>query len=302
MQVGLVAVATASKITCPDAKVIAPCTCDAYGANVVMHAPSKPNEYAALHCAFKELDDAQVSDILDAYLNTAKVSPLRYLALDNNRLTKVPQQISRFTQLNYLLLNKNKIASLPEGSLKFGDDTVWHLALAENPLFGNVQPGAFVSGGFGFGSSVHLNHANMTRFESGVFEPLLKQLLPFGGYPAAYLNVAFSNYINLISYHQSSKMIINVLIQYIKIHSIARVTRVTWLGSSVTNGSYSTSSCTQDVRTELHLKKSMFKVSRAKKNVTQQLVICVINFYHSRFLFSKYQYKCYLANAQGSKQ
>lgn len=193
----LVSVIAASKITCPVAEVIAPCTCDAYGANVVMHVPSKANEYAALHCAFKELDDERVSDILDAYLNTPNVSPLRYLALDNNKLTKVPQQIARFTQLNYLLLNKNKITSLPEGSLKFGDDHVWHLALAENPLFDNIQSGAFVSGGFGFGSSVHLNHINMTRFESVVFEPLLKQLLQFGGYPTAYLNVAFSN-INFI--------------------------------------------------------------------------------------------------------
>jgi len=189
--IGLMMEAVAgAKIICPDAKFIAPCTCNAYGANVVMHAPMKENIFAAMNCAYKELDDATVSGILHAYLSTPNASPLRYLALDNNKLTKIPEQIIYFTRLNYLLLNKNKIDSLTTGSLKFGD-TLWHLGLAENPLFDNLQPGVFVPGGFGFGSSIHLNHVNITRFESAVFEPLLKQLEPYG-YPTAYLNVAFN--------------------------------------------------------------------------------------------------------------
>ena len=187
----MVDAAVGAKVTCPNSEIIAPCTCDAYGANVVMHAPMKENTFAAMNCAFKALDDTAVSRILDAYLGTSNVSPLRYLALDNNNLSKIPEQIPRFNQLNYLLLNKNKITSLPSGSLKFGD-TLWHLALAENPI-DNLQPGAFVPEGFGFGSSVHLDHVNITRFESEVFEPLLKQLEPYG-YPTAYLNVAFSKF------------------------------------------------------------------------------------------------------------
>ena len=118
---------------CPPVNVISPCTCIQQTATTTY-----------LNCASNNLNNSQVSDILDAYLATADVSPVSYLGLYNNLLTRVPVQIEFFTQLIEATFYSNSISSIESGAFNLADDAnpLQYLSLHGNQMT-TIAPGAF---------------------------------------------------------------------------------------------------------------------------------------------------------------
>lgn len=123
--------AVTSQIVCPDRTAIAPCNCNDGGDNVGIE----------LECFAKDLTDAQVSVILDTYLSTPGVSPLTYLMLRANQLTRIPSQVTSLPQLDRIELNFNKITTVATGSFNLKATLKW--LFLENNLIATIEPGAF---------------------------------------------------------------------------------------------------------------------------------------------------------------
>ena len=100
-----------AEIICPPPESYAPCSCsvDSTGNGTTVR----------VGCSFNFLGDVRVSEILDAFLTTPSVSPVSYLTLNWNLLTRVPLQISQFTHLETVLLDQNFIISLPKNAFNF---------------------------------------------------------------------------------------------------------------------------------------------------------------------------------------
>ena len=124
-----------SEVVCPPFETYAPCSCGEY---LYQQGTILPN------CAFRSINDSQVSDILDIFLTTPGVSPLWDLDLSRNQLNRIPAQINSFTQLKYVYLNNNNITSIDSGALRFTDATnpAQHLWFYNNPMT-TIAPGAF---------------------------------------------------------------------------------------------------------------------------------------------------------------
>ena len=82
-------------VVCPSAADYAPCECSEY-----IYQPGT----VFLGCSSKQLTDSRASDILDVFLTTPGVSPLVYLDLQYNQLTREPSQIKSFPQLERVYL------------------------------------------------------------------------------------------------------------------------------------------------------------------------------------------------------
>ena len=112
---------------CPLNATIAPCSCSfakSIGTGV------------ALDCYNKGLTDAQMSNILNAFLSsTAGISPLTKLNAQNNSLTKVPGQILKMTaSLWDINLACNKITSIPPGAFSSPSATNIGISLYSNQI------------------------------------------------------------------------------------------------------------------------------------------------------------------------
>ena len=97
-------------VVCPSpAESYSPCSCDEY---------SQQPGTISLYCAFKNLNDSAVSDILDSFVNASSksqstISPIAELRLESNLLTRVPDQIRLFQQLHSVQLYGNEIEQIP---------------------------------------------------------------------------------------------------------------------------------------------------------------------------------------------
>ena len=122
-------------VICPPAADYAPCLC---GEN-----RGRPGT-VYLYCYNQNLTDSQMSGILDAFLTTPGVSPLGYLSMWQNQLTRVPTQIKSFNQLDAVYIYENSIASIGSGAFNFPDaaNPVRDLSLYYNQLT-TIAPGAF---------------------------------------------------------------------------------------------------------------------------------------------------------------
>ena len=121
-----------AQIVCPDRTAIAPCNCNDGG-------DSKSVE---LECFGHDLTDAQMSSILETYISTPGVSPLAYLMLRANQLTKIPSQVAQLGQLDRIELNYNKITTVTAGSFILNSSPLKWIYL-DNNLISEVQSGAF---------------------------------------------------------------------------------------------------------------------------------------------------------------
>ena len=99
-----------SAVICPPATAYSPCSCDEYKGN---------SATIELNCGGKNVDDTRMSAILDALLTTGGATPVASFNLWTNKLTRVPSQLPRFTQLVSVDLNSNTIRSLPTGAFMF---------------------------------------------------------------------------------------------------------------------------------------------------------------------------------------
>ena len=82
-----------------------------------------------------------MSDILDAFLTTPGLSPLKAVYLQENNLTYVPHQLKLIPSLSSVVIDGNEIAVIEKDSLKY------HVSeCTVIKLFGQAttfEPGAF---------------------------------------------------------------------------------------------------------------------------------------------------------------
>ena len=81
-----------------------------------------------------KLGDQAVSDLLDAIVASPVADTLTYLNLRDNGMTKIPEQISRLTNLKDLNLAHNSISLLDNGSLNLVASKVGTVYLFSNEL------------------------------------------------------------------------------------------------------------------------------------------------------------------------
>ena len=115
-------------LVCPS--TTSPCVCIEYLVDTIY-----------LNCGSASLSDTQASTVLNAYL-TAGISPLGYIYMANNQLTKVPDQVQQFPRLVGVELPGNKIATLPSSSTFNMNAKFARISLPMNNLT-SIAAGAF---------------------------------------------------------------------------------------------------------------------------------------------------------------
>ena len=119
---------------CPPPDEISPCSCSDLGGDGLT---------VQLLCANLNLNDTTASDILNTMITWPRVSPLRRLEMQSNRLTKVPTQVTQFPLLNYIDLSSNAITSIESSAaFNFSVATLTYLSLKNNKIT-YIQDGAF---------------------------------------------------------------------------------------------------------------------------------------------------------------
>ena len=93
---------------CPTPASISPCTCSQY---TDLNGKLSDNSIV-IECESKDLNDEQMSSVLNTILFASKVSPVIKISASRNRLTKIPQHISEFPQLSIVELGGNKITEI----------------------------------------------------------------------------------------------------------------------------------------------------------------------------------------------
>ena len=120
-----------SLVVCPPIPLIEPCQCGFYGQIGAIN----------LFCTGRNLNDAEVSRILNVFLSHPNVSALGKVSLGHNRLTRVPMQFRRFPQLDHVDLDYNNITFIQSGAFQF-TKTLQKLSLKSNSLT-EIDAGAF---------------------------------------------------------------------------------------------------------------------------------------------------------------
>ena len=119
------------QLVCPPAQYYRPCSCNSWG-----------DDAAWLFCFNLDLNDTKTSQILSAFLSSQSViSPLGAVTLNDNKLTKVPDEIKFFSRLVYVNLAGNNIRTIQRGAFNF-TSTADRVLLYENEI-NFIEPGAF---------------------------------------------------------------------------------------------------------------------------------------------------------------
>jgi hypothetical protein len=174
LQVGLItghlsSYSCAKTVICPDSSVVSPCVCGDNGDGTV-----------SLNCFARNVNDDRVSTILDSFLSDG-ITPLGYLNLGYNPMTKIPSQIPSFKQLFTVGLGSNELSIIKSKAFNF-NVPLDLLDLRINSI-SVIEPGAF-QGKYANSSYIYLNGNNFTRFEAAVFQPVMEKIIASGGgYP-----------------------------------------------------------------------------------------------------------------------
>ena len=94
-------------VVCPPGQAISPCSCRETKEPLSMGLQA--------NCQSLQIDDSEMSKILEEFLLPG-VRPLIELDAGGYSLTKIPRQISKFTQIEKVVLEKNGIGSIPSGA------------------------------------------------------------------------------------------------------------------------------------------------------------------------------------------
>jgi Leucine-rich repeat (LRR) protein len=116
---------------CPPLEVYSPCKCfdNAYDDGALL-----------LDCDYTAMNDQRISEILNAFLSDQTINPLRALRVENNQLTKIPDEIKLLPELQELYLYNNDIQIITADSLTFNaPEKIIGLGLSVT----TVEPGAF---------------------------------------------------------------------------------------------------------------------------------------------------------------
>ena len=112
-------------LNCPNTQ----CACIDYGDGTIY-----------INCASLSLTDSSASTILNAFLANG-ISPVSYLYIPSNQLTKVPDQVRQFTRLIGAEMPGNKITTLQANSFNFNGKFA-RIYLPLNTL-NSISAGAF---------------------------------------------------------------------------------------------------------------------------------------------------------------
>jgi hypothetical protein len=154
---------------CPPAEKLEPCKCHVFDRD-----DTKKGGTLRFNCTELYLGDEKISQVLDAFISTPGVSPLRELYLYKNNLTRIPDQIRHFTELDRVELGSNEIKTIEKGSLNF-TRTLGLFKLNDNKMI-TIESGAFDDINYGEGSYITLDDNNLTRFDEDVFLPILEAM------------------------------------------------------------------------------------------------------------------------------
>lgn len=95
--------------SCPISKSISPCTCSQY-----YNVDSIPiSNRIVINCKGKNMTDLQMGKVLNGILSSKGLSPVIQISAANNQLTKIPEQVSKFTALSIVDLSQNQITEIP---------------------------------------------------------------------------------------------------------------------------------------------------------------------------------------------
>ena len=196
---------------CPDSSLISPCICSDNSDGVT----------TALNCFGRNVNDDRVNDILDVFLApTSRASPLGNINLATNFLTKVPSQIPSFRLLQNANLAFNSITSIGNKAFSFSAAADLLDLRSDSRLtqINSIEVGAFlgiinqnrfpiecciiklmktITGNYVNTSYIYLSGNNLTRFEAGVFQPVMQKIISEGGgYPNGYVWMNLSQFFN----------------------------------------------------------------------------------------------------------
>ena len=199
---------TECAVICPPSVNYYPCDCSEFGSSNTI----------SLNCNNKQLGDSKTADVLSAFVSTPGVSPVAWIDLHYNQLTRIPAQIRSFTKLVYIDISFNTIDVFKSGDFNFASSNKLTTLWGNGNQLTSIAPGAFggiiyeswsivdiynlknahsiclfTGNGYGSGSYINLYENELTRFESAVFKPLLDKLEPFS--PNTYISIANSEII-----------------------------------------------------------------------------------------------------------
>ena len=89
----------------------------------------------------EKLGDAKTSELLQWFITNSDISPLRWLNLAYNQLTRIPKELSQLKHLKSVYFHHNAIRTLKANDLNFSQ-TIEEIYLTDNSLI-NIEPGAF---------------------------------------------------------------------------------------------------------------------------------------------------------------
>lgn len=130
-----VVITQSAPAVCPPVDSYWPCTCSG-------DASIGDNSTILLDCGFKQLGDERMNEILNVFLTTPGVSAVSTMYLYGNGLTKVPQQVAKFSRLSSVSLSGNAIRHIASGAFDFSSTPLRFLYLSRNEIV-SIEPDAF---------------------------------------------------------------------------------------------------------------------------------------------------------------
>ena len=100
--------AVKTSVVCQPSAAYSPCGCSEIDFTGV----------TALNCGRQNVSDSRASEILDAFINNNAISPVQYIGLWANQLTRIPLQIRQFPKrLVTVDLSENGITSIDSDAI-----------------------------------------------------------------------------------------------------------------------------------------------------------------------------------------
>ena len=120
------------QINCPDSSLVSPCVCGDNGDGLTV----------SLNCFARNVNDAKVSDILDAFLApSSRANPIGYLNLANNPITAIPSQVISLKELYTVGMGRTDVSIIKTNAFNFRREA--NLIDFRPCLINKIESGAF---------------------------------------------------------------------------------------------------------------------------------------------------------------
>ena len=120
------------QINCPDSSLVSPCVCGDNGDGLTV----------SLNCFARNVNDAKVSDILDAFLApSSRANPIGYLNLGYNPITAIPSQVTSLRELHTVGMGSTDVSIIKTNAFNFRREA--NLIDFRLCLINKIESGAF---------------------------------------------------------------------------------------------------------------------------------------------------------------